>query len=322
MKMIIRKIGSLFAVILLLTAISIQPADAFIKWVEFKVPYSALEKAMKLDIESTEQEIKLNWTEILALLACKYGGEWSRYKESDLLDFAERLREGECLQEMSAKYEHYGYFSDAYDAVLGGLLGHYRVMDEVGNWEEKYGLRAFSPVAKGYYYTHSDDFGVGRNYGYQRRHLGHDMMCPTGTPVIAVETGRVEAMGWNQYGGWRVGIRSLDSRRYYYYAHLRKDRPFHADLKEGGIVKAGDVIGYVGRTGYSRNENVNNIEISHLHFGLQLIFDESQKEAVTEIWVDTYNIVRLLEKNRAPVYRVDETKEYYPDHVTEKIDAA
>lgn len=35
---------------------------------------------------------------------------------------------------------------------------------------------------------------------------------------------------------------------------------------------------YMGHTGYSARENVNNIKIAHLLWGLQLIFDESQKE--------------------------------------------
>ena len=54
------------------------------------------------------------------------------------------------------------------------------------------------------------------------------MMGQIGTPVICIETGYVEALGWNQYGGWRVGIRSLDKKRYYYYAHLRQDYPYQA----------------------------------------------------------------------------------------------
>ena len=53
---------------------------------------------------------------------------------------------------------------------------------------------------------------------------------------------------------------------------------------------AGDVIGYMGHTGYSTKENVNNIDTVHLHFGLQLIFDESQKEGNNEIWVDCYEL--------------------------------
>ena len=129
--------------------------------------------------------------------------------------------------------------------------------------------------------------------------MGNDLIGSVGTPIVAVETGRVEALGWNQYGGWRIGIRSLDNKRYYYYAHLRKGHPYVKSLKEGDIVYAGDVIGYLGMTGYSSKEDVNNINTPHLHFGMQLIFDESQKEALAEIWIDVYRIVKLLHRNRS-----------------------
>lgn len=125
-----------------------------------------------------------------------------------------------------------------------------------------------------------------------------------------MESGVIEALGWNQYGGWRIGIRSLDGRRYYYYAHLRQNYPYQKELKEGDFVTAGEVIGYMGHTGYSTTENVNNIDQVHLHFGLQLIFDESQKEGNHEIWVDCYNLTRFLYKNRSEVYKVDGTKEW------------
>ena len=182
-----------------------------------------------------------------------------------------------------------------------------------------YGLKAFSPIAKTFPFCHYDDFGASRSYGYSRPHLGHDMMAAVGTPVIAVESGTVEIMGWNQYGGWRVGIRSFDKKRYYYYAHLRQNRPFHTDLKEGATIKAGDVIGYVGRTGYSSKENVNNIKENHLHWGMQLIFDESQKECDNEIWIDIYAITKLLEKNKSAVIRNNETKEYYRENDFDEV---
>ena len=136
------------------------------------------------------------------------------------------------------------------------------------------------------------------------------MMGSVGTPIIAVEGGTVEALGWNQYGGWRIGIRSRDGKRYYYYAHLRKDFPFNKSLKIGSTVKPGDVIGYMGRSGYSLNENTNNIRQTHLHIGLQLIFDESQKECNSEIWIDIYPIILLLHRNRSEVVRNPDTKEY------------
>ena len=127
---------------------------------------------------------------------------------------------------------------------------------------------------------------------------------------MAVESGVVTALGWNQYGGWRIGISSFDGRRYYYYAHLRQNYPYAEGLEEGSVVTAGDVIGYMGHTGYSTKENVNNIEITHLHWGLQLIFDESQREGNNEIWVDVYALTRFLAKHTQPAAKVEGTKEW------------
>ena len=92
---------------------------------------------------------------------------------------------------------------------------------------------------------------------------------------------------------------------------MRKNHPYNNTLAEGQVVKAGDVIGYLGMTGYSTNENVNNIRTPHLHFGMQLIFDESQKEGVHEIWIDVYNIVELLRKNRSHVAKNAELNDYF-----------
>ena len=70
-------------------------------------------------------------------------------------------------------------------------------------------------------------------------------------------------------------------------------------------MQPGDVIGYMGRTGYSDKENTNNIETVHLHFGMQLVFDEAQKECNSEIWIDVYNIVRLLQEHRSSIQLKD-----------------
>ena len=267
-----------------------------IRYAEFNVPYKALRTAMKADIES---EGAVDWVDALAWLAARYGGEWSRYKEQDLTAVLEKLTAGEALEEI----KYYDYFREAYSAVLGGFLGNNLVETGKGEWEYAYGLRVFSPLAAGYWYNDFDDFGVSRSYGFARTHMGHDLMGSLGSPVVAVESGTVEVMGWNQYGGWRIGIRSDDRKRYWYYAHLRKDHPFAAGLTEGSRVIAGDVIGYLGRTGYSHNENVNGIETPHLHYGLELVFDESQKESNNEIWVDLYAITRLLRDHPSEVVR-------------------
>ena len=309
-----------------------QEEKTFIKWVDFGVTKDAMQKAFRYDVDTCQQEIHLNWIQLLAYLGARYGGDFqTRYKASDMDQIAQRIIAGEKMEDITADMKYYNYYLEAYTAVLGGMVGTYRIEipeadapafvledeqairdRERGTiWVTKYGLKAFSPIAKNYPYNDYDDFGVSRSYGFKRQHLGHDMMGQVGTPVIAVESGRVEAMGWNQYGGWRLGIRSLDGKRYYYYAHLRKNYPYHKSLKEGSLVQAGDVIGYLGRTGYSSKENTNNIDEPHLHFGIQLIFDESQKEGNNEIWIDCYEITKFLAVNRSETVKNQETKEYY-----------
>lgn len=285
--------------------LELEQKKDYIKYVEFNVTYLALKKALSLDIQSHQQGGTLSWIQILAYLAAKYGGNFDRYKSADMDSFVKKLQTS-TVEEITKDMKYYPYYLKAYTAVLGGLVGKYRE-----NGGEKYGLIGYSPIAKTFPYSDGDDFGAKRTYGYTRPHLGHDMMAATGTPVIAVESGVVEALGWNQYGGWRIGIRSFDTQRYYYYAHLRQNRPYAQGLAVGSTVKAGDVIGYVGRTGYSTKENVNNIQVSHLHFGLELIFDESQKESNNEIWIDAYALTKLLRQHQSEVYRDPATKEYY-----------
>ena len=70
------------------------------------------------------------------------------------------------------------------------------------------------------------------------------------------------------------------------------------------------VIGYLGRTGYSTTENTNNIDESHLHFGIQLIFDESQKEGNHEIWIDCYELSKFLRQHQSETQKIEGTKEW------------
>ena len=305
----------------------------YIRWVDFTVPADVLKKAFRLDVETCQADIHLNWIDLLAWLAAKYGGDFSRFSDADLNSLAEKLKSGASMEELSADLPCYAYYKEAYTAVLGGMVGYFdeeidasaqnpaaETSPAAGDdgsqtaqektWVTKYGLKAFSPIARDFPYSDYDDFGTSRSYGYTRKHLGHDMMGQVGTPVIAVESGTVEARGWNQYGGWRIGIRSFDKKRYYYYAHLRKNYPYQSDLEIGSTVTAGDVIGYLGRTGYSATENTNNISTPHLHFGLQLIFDESQKEGNGEIWIDCYELIKFLQMNKSRVYKVEGTKEW------------
>ncbi len=289
----------------------------FIKWVDFKVTSEVLNLTAKLDIDShnKNEEPVFNWIELLAYLACKNGGNFKNFNSNDLTNLVKLLKDGQTMEELTQNMKFYDYYYESYSAILDGFLGSYsiEVPQEDGSkvYEEKYGLKAFLPIAKNYAFSHYDDFGNSRSYGFKRTHLGNDLMGSIGTPIIAVESGIIENIGWNQYGGWRIGIRSFDKKRYYYYAHLRKNHPYAEGLETGMTVKAGDVIGYLGMTGYSTKENVNNINVPHLHFGMQLIFDESQVDSPNEIWIDVYAIIEFLMKNRSEVYLANrETKDY------------
>lgn len=340
-----------------------QTSGNFIKWVDFNVTSEALDQAFRYDVDTCQATVHLNWVDLLAYLGTRYGGDFSRYKKSDMEKVAEQLITWDTtMEELTKDMKYYDYYRQAYGAVLDGMVGTFQAeipADEAPQmpqpsetvpditsaqgqamqnpsvpetsdsqttpdtvWVTKYGLKAFFPLAKNFPYSDFDDFGVSRSYGFKRRHLGHDMMGQVGTPIIAVESGYVEALGWNQYGGWRIGIRSFDKKRYYYYAHLRKNYPFQSNLKEGSFVQAGDVIGYMGRTGYSSKENTNNIEESHLHFGLELVFDESQKESDHEIWINCYELVKFLRKNQCETVKVEGTKEWTRVYQTKDIPTA
>lgn len=289
----------------------------FIKWVDFNVTAEALYLTSKLDIDShnNNDESPYNWIELLSYIACKNSGNFKNFKKSELDNLVKKLENGETISDLTNDLKFYDYYYESYSGVLSNFIGNYEIEtpneDGTKSLKENYGIKAFLPIAKNYSFSHYDDFGNSRSYGFKRTHLGNDLMGSIGTPIIAVESGIVENLGWNQYGGWRIGIRSFDTKRYYYYAHLRKNHPYADGIQEGKTVKAGDVIGYLGMTGYSIKENVNNINVPHLHFGMQLIFDESQVDSPNEIWIDVYQIIEFLKKNRSEVYMNNkETKDY------------
>jgi len=283
-------------------------SSGYIKWVDFGVTASALADTAAIDIAGYGSEKHCDWVTLLSVLAVGNGGDFSKYTKASLDKVKEKLDSGMSPEDIVSNVKLYRYYLEAYGAVLDEILGEYTF-----DGEKRYGICGFSPIADGYYYNHYDDFGDSRSFGYKRSHLGHDMLGSVGTPITAVEAGYVEACGWNMYGGWRIGIRSFDGKRYYYYAHLRKNHPYN-DIYEGKIVNAGEVIGYLGMTGYSSKENVNNIEIPHLHFGVQLIFDSSQKDGNNQIWIDVYELVKFLSKYKMPVRRDDAAGEYYAQH--------
>ncbi|MEO5845881.1 MAG: M23 family metallopeptidase [Caldimonas sp.] len=92
-----------------------------------------------------------------------------------------------------------------------------------------------------------------------RRHEAIDIAAPRGTRVVAVDDGTVAKLFTSIPGGRTVYQFDPGQRFAYYYAHL--DR--YADgLREGGVLRRGDLIGYVGSTGNAR------ADAPHLHFAV------------------------------------------------------
>lgn len=107
-------------------------------------------------------------------------------------------------------------------------------------------------------------YGAARSGG--RAHKGVDIFAAKGTPVVAAAAGVIVKRDSNAVGGLSVYERDLDGRTIYYYAHLNGWR---AGLKEGDLVRQGDVIGYVGSTG-----NVSGSP--HLHFAVFTVTDPNR----------------------------------------------
>jgi murein DD-endopeptidase MepM/ murein hydrolase activator NlpD len=88
-------------------------------------------------------------------------------------------------------------------------------------------------------------------------HNGWDIANPSGTPVYAVDDGVVKFAGWSDRGYGNMVVIDHDGRYQTLYAHLR-DTP---SVSEEQSVVAGQVIGYMGNTGFSTGP--------HLHFEIR-----------------------------------------------------
>lgn len=133
-----------------------------------------------------------------------------------------------------------------------------------------------------------------RTYGGERRHEGCDIMgnqCPRGFyPVVSISDGTVERVGWLEQGGWRIGIRT-PSGLYIYYAHLYG---YSSSWKEGDQVKAGELLGFMGDSGYSSIPGtVGNFDV-HLHIGMYMRTDHYEEMSINPYW-----ILRYLKKYRS-----------------------
>jgi len=140
------------------------------------------------------------------------------------------------------------------------ILGIARLFEHYDTTELK--ARVF-PIGTWHNYSFENGYGAARGWGGKRSHEGIDIFASYGATVVSTSYGIVEIVGWNEYGGYRVGIRDIYNT-YQYYAHLQG---FADGIKEGVIVEPGQVIGSVGSTGYGPVGTSGKFA-PHLHFGL------------------------------------------------------
>lgn len=170
--------------------------------------------------------------------------------------YEKRTRNGQQAPDgkiLAAKFVNEGAAHFAYYFENGGEGGYY---DGDGFLLERQFLKA--PLS---YRRITSGFTGARYHPITRTVLAHyqiDYAAPTGTPVVASARGTVASAGWE--GGWGNMIRLRHDNGYTtHYGHLSA---FAKGLKSGTQVAQGEVIGYVGSTGWSTGP--------HLDYGMKL----------------------------------------------------
>lgn len=142
--------------------------------------------------------------------------------------------------------------------------------------------------------SYADSWFAERAYQDKKHaHEGTDIMALNNErgyyPIVSMTDGVVENLGWLEKGGYRVGIRSPHGA-YFYYAHLYR---YAEGLEKGDSVKAGQLLGFMGDSGYSKVEGtVGNFDV-HLHLGIYM-----KTEHYEEISVNPYWILRWVEEEK------------------------
>ena len=136
-----------------------------------------------------------------------------------------------------------------------------------------------------------DSWMFDRTYKGKRGHEGTDIVPDKNErgmlPVVSMTDGVVQNKGWLELGGYRIGIQAPHGA-YFYYAHLDS----YADIEEGDEVKAGDLLGFMGDTGYGTAEGTKGKFPVHLHLGIYIYNREH------EISVNPYPALKYVEAKK------------------------
>ncbi len=183
---------------------------------------------------------------------------------------ADRNDDEDVLYTFARHLESYGYDEENIrigiwehyhrEKTLQLIMGHAKVYETFNTIDLN---KSAFPIPLRFNYSYKNTWGDARGWGGRRIHEGTDIFAGHGTPVRSTTYGIVELKGWNEYGGWRVGIRDTDNV-YHYFAHLTG---FEKGIEQGTVVEPGTVIGYVGSSGYGKPGTQGKFP-PHLHYGM------------------------------------------------------
>ena len=181
------------------------------------------------------------------------------------INFIKDLREGDSFSLLIEKRFRENEFK-GYGKVLGATFTNQGKTYEAYNFATEDGEAFFNAKGESLKKTLlkaplaftriSSGYSMNRKHPIFKTHKPHqgvDYAAPTGTPVKAVGDGTIEKAGWgNGFGNMVIlkhsgGLESM-------YSHLSG---FASGAKRGARVRQGQVIGYVGATGYATGPHLD-----------------------------------------------------------------
>lgn len=207
-------------------------------------------------------------------MAAKYGeqSEFSKYEYLAAAILTEKTGQGELEEYLNLLKQYYpGKLQDILEI-------------ELAVWEDlKYFPVPLCETDDTLSTSFENSWKFERNFGGERQHEGTDIMASVNErgryPIVSMSDGTVEKIGWLRLGGYRIGIRSPNGG-YYYYAHLYD---YAKDFKEGDEVKAGELLGFMGDSGYGEEGTIGQFAV-HLHVGIYVDNENGEEMSLNPYW--------------------------------------
>ncbi len=214
-------------------------------------------KATQEALKTTKEELESDKAEQESLKAEQEASKSDLLTQEAKVDkLIKEIKELEA--DYQAELDKYESASKKLDAQLAAAEKKYK--EQLAALEAKNNAGSgewYWPLPGRYYISSTFAYRKHPITGKWSHHTGNDIPAPGGTEIHAAKDGVVTDVGKNSVYGNYIQI-SHGNGYSTFYAHMKST----AIVKEGATVKRGQVIGYVGTTGYSTG--------NHLHFELRV----------------------------------------------------